>query len=197
MKTLENIENSFVKYAELGKAFESIWSRTERKEFEQSYQKARPIFSKYLSPYLSPEKMAELDGLVNNRAKLLKLTNAQYVDLFTECMEDCNSLIVMNQTIQLSIFIKGLNAIVNFAENGGLEYSQKEDLIDLGVQILKIYPDEGYNPDDDDFFNEKVDSGKLVYGGRSEMMLAEIEVIAEENELLRRLKAGDEIESAE
>ena len=52
-------------------------------------------------------------------------------------------------------------------------------------EVLDLYPDNGYDPDADDFYEERVLDGSVVYGDR-EIGLREKQVVAEQNMLIKK-----------
>lgn len=129
------------------------------------------LFAKYIKEQRDPELRIFLGEL--------------YERYIGEAVQICRQMLKSGQLAGPKEFISGINTLLNISP---LLRSSEADYLRLMLEVrevLALYPNYGYVPDEDDLFEEKIFDNSLIIrreaGGDAEIRLREAEVIALEN----------------
>ena len=103
--------------------------------------------------------------------EFLKEDFLRHVQLMTNA---CRQLRERRKVLDIFAFNKAVNQMLSLCS-----------FFSLPSEVLDLYPDNGYDPDADDFYEERVLDGSVVYGDR-EIGLREKQVVAEQNMLIKK-----------
>lgn len=139
-----------------------------------------------LKPLLSSEETEMFEGcmLEQRDAQMKVLLSDLFERYISEALLICKQMLSDGQLVCPPTFVDGINTLLNISSllDFDGEYGR---LLILACQVLDLYPKYGYEPEEDDFFDEKVFDGSLIIrqevGGDAEIRLREAEVKAIEN----------------
>ncbi len=98
----------------------------------------------------------------------------------------CRQLRERRKVLDIFAFNKAVNQMLSLCSFFFSAGGNAQCVLCCGVRGVGLYPDNGYDPDADDFYEERVLDGSVVYGDR-EIGLREKQVVAEQNMLIKKL----------
>lgn len=90
--------------------------------------------------------------------------------------------------VDIFCFNRTVNLMLSLCSETSVPEEQINEVCKVVSEVLALYPDNGYDPDKDDFYEERVLEGRGSCGDR-EIVLREKQVIAEQNMLLKGLSS--------
>lgn len=97
----------------------------------------------------------------------------------------CRQLRERRKVLDIFAFNKAVNQMLSLCSFFSLPEETLNAFYVAVSEVLDLYPDNGYDPDADDFYEERVLDGSVVYGDR-EIGLREKQVVAEQNMLIKK-----------
>ena len=114
--------------------------------------------------------------------EFLKEDFLRHVQLMTNA---CRQLRERRKVLDIFAFNKAVNQMLSLCSFVSLPEETLNAFYVAVSEVLDLYPDNGYDPDADDFYEERVLDGSVVYGDR-EIGLREKQVVAEQNMLIKK-----------
>ncbi len=175
------VKELFSNVVKTGKAFEEIWLfRENRKMVEKAFASHR-YFLVEANGKAWVEKLEYRIKTGREMKNILEFLAISYRGWQKKFMVCCGE--IKHSTLpDPYCFNKAANAMVNNFDLFDSGLDRKKALIERIKMVLALYPDHGYDPEDDlENYKDKLYNGSLILGGEEIINLRSAQIIAEEN----------------
>ncbi len=175
------VKELFSNVVKIGNAFEEIWLfRNNWKMVEKTVVEHRY----FLVQANGNAWWKKLQHRIEHQRKMTNIREFLAINYrsWQKKFMDCCGEIKRSTLPDPYCFNKAANAMVNNFDLFDSGLDRKKALIERIKMVLALYPDHGYDPEDDlENYKDKLYNGSLILGGKEIINLRSAQIIAEEN----------------